>query len=97
MGRSNDAILYGSQLFFTVRADDSELEQMLPKVPSMSSRDYGALFVELFHRYGGDFYQMDPMLFSPAEVVFNNLTSGRVFTAGGINHALLHTSLFPTS
>jgi methenyltetrahydromethanopterin cyclohydrolase len=63
------------------------------KVPSSSSRDYGTTFYELFQRYGGDFYQIDPLLFSPAQVSFNSLTSGRTFRAGQVNPDLLRTSL----
>lgn len=93
IGRTNDAVLYGGQAYYTVRASDDELCALVDKVPSSSSRDYGTPFYELFKRYGGDFYLIDPMLFSPAQVSFNNLTSGRTFVAGQINPTLLRTSL----
>jgi methenyltetrahydromethanopterin cyclohydrolase len=93
IGRTNDAILYGSRVFFTVRAEDDELAELISKVPSDSSRDYGTPFCDLFKRYHGDFYQMDRMLFSPAQVEMNNLNSGRVFRAGRLNPALLRSSL----
>jgi methenyltetrahydromethanopterin cyclohydrolase len=93
IGRTNDAILYGSQVFFTVRADNEELAQLIEKVPSASSRDYGTPFYELFMRYGCDFYQIDRLLFSPARVEINNLSSGRVFAAGQLNPSILQSSL----
>jgi methenyltetrahydromethanopterin cyclohydrolase len=93
IGRTNDAVLYGGQSYYTVQASDEELSEMVPKVPSSASHDYGALFYDLFQRYGGDFYKIDPLLFSPAQVTFNNLTSGHTFTAGQVNPALLRKSL----
>lgn len=93
IGRTNDGVLYGGQTYYTVRADDAELAALVEKVPSSSSRDYGTPFYDLFQRYGGDFYKIDPLLFSPAQVTFNNLASGRTFSAGQVNAAVLRTSL----
>jgi methenyltetrahydromethanopterin cyclohydrolase len=93
IGRTNDAVLYGGEAYYTVQDTDEELEALVEKVPSSSSRDYGTTFYELFQRYGGDFYQIDPLLFSPAQVSFNNLTSGRTFRAGQVNPDMLRTSL----
>ncbi|MBN2243346.1 MAG: methenyltetrahydromethanopterin cyclohydrolase [Acidobacteria bacterium] len=93
IGRTNDAILYGSQVFFAVEAEDGELAGMIDKVPSDASPDYGTPFDELLRRCGGDFYRIDPMLFSPARIAINNLNSGRTFRSGSINAALLKRSL----
>jgi methenyltetrahydromethanopterin cyclohydrolase len=93
IGRTNDAILYGAQVYLTVQAEDSELESLISKIPSMSSRDYGMPFYDIFRRYNGDFYQIDRMLFSPAQVEINNLKSGRTFCAGRLNPPLLRSSL----
>jgi methenyltetrahydromethanopterin cyclohydrolase len=92
IGRTNDAILYAGQVALTVRADDSELERLVPQVPSETSRDYGAPFYEIFKRYGGDFYQVDPLLFSPAAISVTNLASGRTFQAGRVNVEVLRKS-----
>jgi methenyltetrahydromethanopterin cyclohydrolase len=93
IGRTNDAVLYGGQVYYTVQGSDEELAELAEKVPSSASSDYGALFYDLFQRYEGDFYKIDPLLFSPAEVTFNNQTTGRSFHAGKVNPALLRTSL----
>ena len=93
IGRTNDAILYGGQVFYEVRAEDDDLKSLIENVPSSSSRDYGTPFYELFMRYKGDFFQIDPLLFSPAQVEINNLNSGRVFRAGHLNLPLLQASL----
>jgi methenyltetrahydromethanopterin cyclohydrolase len=93
IGRTNDAILYGGQVFYAVQAEDDELAALIERVPSSGSRDYGRRFDELFKRYNGDFYQIDPLLFSPAQVVMNNLNSGHTFRAGQLNSSLLQASL----
>ena len=93
IGRTNDAILYGAQVFYTVRAEESALAELIARVPSESSRDYGTPFYELFQRYNGDFYQIDRMLFSPGQVEINDLNSGRTFRAGRLNPSLLRSSL----
>lgn len=92
MGRTNDAILYGAKVVLWVRADDELLEQMGPKVPSASSKDHGKPFAEVFTHYKGDFYQIDPLLFSPAEVEFRNLKTGRCHRFGRVEPALLRKS-----
>ena len=82
MGRVNDAIIYGGRVVLWVRADDAEIAAVGPKVPSTSSRDHGQLFRELFQRTGGDFYKMDAGFFSPAQVSFVWVESGRTHTFG---------------
>jgi methenyltetrahydromethanopterin cyclohydrolase len=92
IGRTNDAILYGGRVTLWVRADDELLEQIGPKVPSSSSKDHGAPFAEVFARYSGDFYKIDPLLFSPAEVEFRNLKTGKCHRFGRVEPALLRKS-----
>ena len=53
-----------------------------PQVPSSASRDHGEPFAAIFARYNNDFYAVDPHLFSPAEVVFQNVETGRVHAFG---------------
>jgi methenyltetrahydromethanopterin cyclohydrolase len=94
IGRTNDCILYGGQARFTIQASDAELEQLAHQVPASASRDYGTPFYEIFQRYGGDFYKIDPLLFSPAEVWLTSTESGRTFHAGHTNPDVLHASLY---
>ena len=82
IGRTNDCILYGGQARYTVRAGDAELEELAAKVPASASRDYGTPFYDIFKRYDGDFYKIDPLLFSPAEVWLTSTETGRTFHAG---------------
>ena len=97
IGRTNDCILYGGQARYTVRAGDAELAELAAKVPASASRDYGTPFYEIFQRYDGDFYKIDPLLFSPAEVWLTSTETGRTFHAGRLNPDVLEASLTPTS
>ena len=93
IGRTNDSVLYGGRAWYTVRAEDEQIDKVIDRLPSSASRDYGTPFYELFQRYNGDFYQIDPLLFSPAEIFINNLVSGRTFHAGRINEEMLRRAL----
>ncbi|MFL5576852.1 MAG: methenyltetrahydromethanopterin cyclohydrolase [Gemmatimonadaceae bacterium] len=93
IGRTNDCILYGGQARFSVRAEDDELRELAAKLPASASPDYGTPFYDTFKRYGGDFYKIDPLLFSPAEVWLTSATSGRTFHAGRLDAAVLRASL----
>ena len=92
IGWTNDAILYGGKVVLWVRADDEILDQLGPKVPSSSSNDHGVSFADLFARYNGDFYKIDPMLFSPAMVTFHNLKTGKTHTFGKLEPEILRKS-----
>jgi methenyltetrahydromethanopterin cyclohydrolase len=94
IGRTNDAILYGGKVNIWVRADDAQLAEIGPKVPSSASSDHGAPFATIFERYNRDFYKIDPMLFSPAVVVFHNLKSGRCHAFGLLEPEVLRRSFF---
>lgn len=94
IGRTNDAILYGGRVTLWVNTEDDLLQEVGPKVPASASADYGAPFAAIFERYNQDFYDIDPMLFSPAEVVFSNLKSGRSFVFGRPREEVLAKSFF---
>jgi methenyltetrahydromethanopterin cyclohydrolase len=82
IGRTNDAILYGSEVTLWVRGDDASLEEIGPRIPSSASADYGEPFAAIFERAGRDFYKIDPHLFSPALVRLANVDTGRSFEYG---------------
>jgi methenyltetrahydromethanopterin cyclohydrolase len=94
IGRTNDCILYGGQARYTVRADDAALEELAAKVPASSSSDYGTPFYRIFERYDHDFYKIDKLLFSPAEVWLTSATTGRTFHGGKLDAGVLRESLF---
>ncbi len=92
IGRTNDAILYGADVTLWIDADDERIEAWTERLPSATSPDYGEPFAEIFRRVGGDFYAIDPLLFSPAAVRLISVQSGRTFTAGSIAPELLARS-----
>jgi methenyltetrahydromethanopterin cyclohydrolase len=92
IGRTNDAILYGGEVTLWVRDDDARLAEIGPKVPSNASRDYGDPFAAIFERAGRDFYKIDPLLFSPAVVVLNNLATGKSHRFGQLRPDVLDRS-----
>jgi methenyltetrahydromethanopterin cyclohydrolase len=94
IGRTNDAILYGGRVILWVNADDAQLDAMGGRVPSSAQPDHGEPFKAIFERYERDFYKIDPLLFSPAEVVFCNLRSGKSHAYGEIMPKVLARSFF---
>jgi methenyltetrahydromethanopterin cyclohydrolase len=94
IGRTNDSILYGGEVVLWVDTTDEAIEEVGPKLPSSASPDFGTSFLDIFHRYGGDFYKIDPLLFSPAAVTINNLATGSVFEFGQTEPSLVIRSFF---
>jgi len=92
IGRTNDAVLYGGQVELTVDASDEELEAVVPRLPSSASDDYGEPFGRVLEAADWDFYEIDPLLFSPAEVRLVSVPSGRSFHAGGVDIGVLEHS-----
>ncbi|HTS88428.1 MAG TPA: methenyltetrahydromethanopterin cyclohydrolase [Gemmatimonadales bacterium] len=95
IGRTNDCILYGGQARYTIRASDTELADLAAKLPATASKDYGTPFYDIFERYNRDFYKIDPLLFSPAEVWLTSASSGKTYHAGRVNADVLRQSLYP--
>ena len=58
-------------------------KRLAQKLPSSASRDYGQPFAKIFKQFKGDFYAIDPLLFSPAEVIVTAIETGDTFRAGG--------------
>ena len=92
MGRTNDAILFGGFVQLNVKCSDAEAEKLARELPSNSSKDYGKPFAEIFKAVNKDFYQIDPLLFSPAMINITNLETGNSFVGGELNEALLNQS-----
>ncbi|MEM7192582.1 MAG: methenyltetrahydromethanopterin cyclohydrolase [Pseudomonadota bacterium] len=92
MGRTNDAIIYGGRAHLYVESDDEAAKKLASELPSVNSKDYGKPFAEIFAAVNGDFYQIDPMLFSPAKVTVTSITTGRSFEGGDIDDTVLDRS-----
>ena len=92
MGRTNDTILFGGQVQLLVSCADEDARELAERLPSSASRDYGKPFAEVFRDYGYDFFQVDPLLFSPARVAVTAIESGRTWRAGRLDGELLGRS-----
>ncbi len=92
MGRTNDAIIFAGHVQLFVHGTDASAEDLANKLPSSASEAYGKPFADIFSEVGGDFYKIDPMLFSPAKVIVSNLDTGQSFHAGHIASDLVDAS-----
>ena len=94
IGRTNDAVLYGGQVELLVEGEDDELSELVPRLPASASKDFGEPFGKVLEDADWDFYKIDPLLFSPAEVRLVNAASGRAFHAGGVEVDVLARSFW---
>jgi methenyltetrahydromethanopterin cyclohydrolase len=95
IGRTNDAVLYGGQVHLTVEADDDEaLRELVERLPASASSDYGEPFGKVLKDANFDFYAIDPLLFSPAQIRLTSVGSGRSFEAGQVNLEVLERSFW---
>lgn len=92
MGRTNDAIIYGGRVQLYVRGTDEAAGKLASDLPSRGSAAYGRPFAEIFAAVNGDFYKIDPMLFSPAMVTVSNLDTGRSFHGGALAPEIVEAS-----
>lgn len=92
MGRTNDAIIYGGRVHLFVTGPAQDAKALAEALPSRTSRDYGEPFRDIFKRFKGDFYAIDPMLFSPAEALVTAVETGQTFRSGGVDAVLIDAS-----
>lgn len=92
MGRTNDAIIYGGRVQLHVRGSDSAARKLAEDLPSSRSPAYGRPFAEIFAAAGGDFYKIDPLLFSPAVATVTSLETGASFHAGALAPDIIDAS-----
>jgi len=92
MGRTNDAIIFAGRVQLYVTGPAGQARELAQKLPSKASRDFGRPFSEIFKQVKGDFYAIDPMLFSPAQIIVTALETGESFHSGEIDLELLNAS-----
>ena len=90
MGTTNDASIYHGSVTLTV--DGGNIKDMVAKIPSSTSKDYGRPFYTVFKEAKFDFYKLDPSIFAPAEVVVNDISTGETYVAGKTNPEVLMES-----
>ncbi|MFQ9111384.1 MAG: methenyltetrahydromethanopterin cyclohydrolase, partial [Methanobrevibacter smithii] len=61
-------------------------------LPSSAADGYGKPFFDVFKEAEFDFYKIDKGMFAPAEVVINDLTTGKIYKEGYVNVDLLKKS-----
>ncbi|MEJ1117465.1 MULTISPECIES: methenyltetrahydromethanopterin cyclohydrolase [Phyllobacterium] len=93
MGRTNDAIIYGGTVQLFVKGDANAARQLAEQLPSHTSHDHGEPFADTFKKFKGDFYAIDPRLFSPARVIVTAIETGDTFRNGSIHQKMLERSL----
>lgn len=81
MYASNDAIIYRGTVSLETENWDPELTE---KAVSKASPSYGKNFKEIFTESGGDFYKIDPRIFSPAQIKIKDLQDGKNYSAGSV-------------
>ena len=91
LGRTNDAILYGGSVTLWVEGD-CDWSTVVAQLPSDSSPQHGRPFGELFAEANYDFFQLDPHLFSPAEVTLVDMATGKSYRAGALRPDILARS-----
>ena len=92
IGRTNDAVLYGGTVHLWIEGADDEVAQLAAKLPSSASEAFGTPFGELLKAADGNFYEIDPMLFSPAAATLTSTESGRAHHGGGLAPEVLERS-----
>lgn len=97
LGWTNDSILYGGRVDLWFNTAMSELAPVVGQIASCSSPDFGLPFATIFEKYDRDFYKIDRMLFSPAEVGCYSLKDGQQVIAGQRRPDILSRSLGESS
>jgi len=84
MGRTNDALAYGSRVSLTVREDFDRFDE----VPSSATDEYGRPFEAVFEDADWDFYEIPESVFAPAQVTIDVL-GGPTYALGERNESVL--------
>ena len=92
IGRTNDAVLYGGTVHLWIEAGDDETADLARRLPSAASEAFGTPFGELLAAADWKFYDIDPLLFSPADVTLTSTESGRAHHGGGLAPEVLERS-----
>ncbi len=92
IGRTNDAVLYGGTVHLWIDASDGEAADLARRLPSSASEAFGTPFGELLAAADWNFYDIDPMLFSPAAVTLTSSKSGRAHHGGTLAPEVLERS-----
>ena len=87
MGRTNDALAYGGEVYLQVREESTVFDQ----VPSNARDEYGVPFEQIFDEANWDFYEVDEDIFAPAKVTID-VVDGGTYVVGETDEALVAES-----
>jgi len=87
MGRTNDALAYGGEVYLQVREESNVFGQ----VPSNAREEYGVPFEQIFDEANWDFYEVDEDIFAPAKVTID-VVDGGTYVVGETDEALVAES-----
>jgi methenyltetrahydromethanopterin cyclohydrolase len=87
MGRTNDALAYGGQVYLQVRTDFDRFDE----VPSTAAAEYGTPFEQVFEDADWDFYEVPASVFAPAQVTVD-VIDGPTYALGETDENLLAAS-----
>ena len=88
--RVNNALIYGTKLLLIVKSDPNDnLEELIAKLPSKFSSNYGKKFLEMFNEAGKDFANFDLTILAPTEIIVNDIRTGKIYHEGKLNLKLL--------
>ena len=87
MGRTNDALAYGGEVYLQVREDSD----VFAEVPSTASDEYGTPFETIFEAADWDFYEVPGSIFAPAQVTVD-VVDGPTRVVGDTDEELLAAS-----
>ncbi|MFW9923768.1 MAG: methenyltetrahydromethanopterin cyclohydrolase [Candidatus Thorarchaeota archaeon] len=84
--RVNNGLIYGTKLYLIIKSDSNDnMDELIKKLPSNSSKSYGRKFLELFKEAGQDFANFDLSLLAPSVVIINDLRTGKIYHEGKVN------------
>ncbi len=92
IGRTNDAVLYGGTVHLWIEGTDEQIADLAQRLPSSASDAFGTPFGELLAAADWKFYDIDPLLFSPAAVTLTSTESGRAHHGGKLAPDVLERS-----
>ncbi|SEH49143.1 methenyltetrahydromethanopterin cyclohydrolase [Halopenitus malekzadehii] len=87
MGRTNDALAYGGEVYLQVARDDDRFDEIVSTVRD----DYGTPFIEVFEDADWDFHDVPETVFAPASVTVD-VVDGPTYSYGETDEDLLAES-----
>jgi methenyltetrahydromethanopterin cyclohydrolase len=87
MGRTNDALAYGGEVYLHVREDFDRFDEL----PSTAAAEYGEPFEAIFEAADWDFYDIPASVFAPAQVTVD-VADGPTRVLGETSEELLAES-----